>query len=356
MSKRITFVLPGPGNIPVGGPKVVYEYANGLARRGNSVAIIHPATPWAHPGLLRRSFATVRYLLRRADDSYLPDRWFTLDSAIDMLWAPTLNQEHVPDADIVIATAWPTATWVASYPPEKGEKYYLIQHLESWSGSRSDVLATWRLPLSKIVISKWLHEIASSLGESATYIPNGLDFESFGIDLEPEAREPASAMMLVHHLPWKGTRDGIAALEMAKKRVPALSVVLFGTLRRPGWIPRWMVYRRNPSQRELRQLYNASAIFVAPSWNEGWGLPASEALACGSALVATAIGGHLEFAAHGRTALLSPPRAPDELAANVVKLLENEALRVRLAREGSAAIHRFTWESAVGALAATIGA
>lgn len=356
MPKRITFILPGPGNIPVGGPKVVYEYGNGLARRGHAVTIVHPATPWTNRGLVRRGLTTARYLRRRADNSYLPDRWFAVDKGVELRWTPTLNEACIPDADIVFATAWPTAQWVASYPPEKGEKYYLIQHFESWSGSGEDVISTWRLPLKKIVISKWLLEMASSLGQRATYIPNGLDFNAFGADIQPESRDPLSVMMLVHHLPWKGTRDGVTALEIARERVPALKVTLFGTERRPRWIPRWMAYHRNPLQARLRQLYNASAIFVAPSWSEGWDLTASEALACGNALAATAIAGHMEYAVHDRTALLSPAKAPEELAANVVTLLENQRLRVRLATDGLAEIHRFTWERAVAALASEIGA
>ena len=42
-SLRITFVLPFAGTYPCGGPKVVYEYANGLTRKGHLVTVVHPA-------------------------------------------------------------------------------------------------------------------------------------------------------------------------------------------------------------------------------------------------------------------------------------------------------------------------
>lgn len=40
---KITFVLVSSGQNPVGGFKIVYEYANCLAARGHNVTIIHPA-------------------------------------------------------------------------------------------------------------------------------------------------------------------------------------------------------------------------------------------------------------------------------------------------------------------------
>src|SRR4051812_45620810 len=39
---RIGFVLPGISRVPVGGYKVVYEYANRLARLGHAITLFHP--------------------------------------------------------------------------------------------------------------------------------------------------------------------------------------------------------------------------------------------------------------------------------------------------------------------------
>ena len=38
---KISFLLPFSGHKPVGGFKVAYEYANGLARRGHEVTVFH---------------------------------------------------------------------------------------------------------------------------------------------------------------------------------------------------------------------------------------------------------------------------------------------------------------------------
>jgi glycosyltransferase involved in cell wall biosynthesis len=210
-------------------------------------------------------------------------------------------------------------------------------------------MATWRLPLRKIVISRWLLDVARSMGESAEYIPNGLDFEAFGLDVDPQSRSPFSTLMLYHQAEWKGTADGLDALARVKQRVPELEATLFGVPTAPSTLPPWVRYYRQPAQTLLRSLYNHSAIFVSPSRSEGWGLTASEALMCGCALAATDAGGHREFALHEETALVSPPANPEALAKNIERLLSEPERRTRLARTGHQFIGQFTWERALDA-------
>jgi hypothetical protein len=45
--------------------------------------------------------------------------------------------------------------------------------------------------------------------------------------------------------------------------------------------------------------------------------------------------------------LLSPPKDPDALAANVLRLLEDRELRLRLAHQGHEHVQQFTWDRAV---------
>lgn len=105
-----------------------------------------------------------------------------------------------------------------------------------------------------------------------------------------------------------------------------------------------------PAQADLRRLYNQTAVFVAPSWTEGWGLTASEAMMCGAALAATDIGGHQEYMKNETTALLSPARQPEILAKNILRLLCDTDLRVGLAKCGNEYIQQFTWKKATDRL------
>lgn len=283
------------------------------------------------------------YWRRRLSRAYLPSHWFRLDPRVRIHWTLTLEPKYLPKSDIWIATFWYTARWAARCTGTKG---YLIQHLETWAGPEDQVLDTWRLPLRKIVIARWLEQIAEKLGETADYIPNGLDFKAFGTDNPIEDRHPNSVLMLYHDADWKGSADGIETLQQSKLVYPDLRASLFGTSARPATLPKWISYFQNPPQSRLRELYNNSSIFLAPSWTEGWGLPATEAMMCSCALVATDIGGHLEFAKNEENALLSPPKSPEMLARNLCRVLADEQLRIRLALAGNRDIQRFTWEIA----------
>ena len=58
--------------------------------------------------------------------------WF--DIRVEVIRIPWLSVSFIKDADIVVATAWPTAHAVKTMSNNKGKKFYFIQHYESWDG------------------------------------------------------------------------------------------------------------------------------------------------------------------------------------------------------------------------------
>jgi glycosyltransferase involved in cell wall biosynthesis len=347
---KITFILPGAGIRPSGGFKVVYEYANRLSRLGHQVTVIHPAFVWRHKGLREIVRSLIKYYYRKTIGGYRPDIWFDVDSSVRLLWVPFPSDRYIPDGDAIIATAWGTAEWVCGCSASKGRGYYLIQSLETWAGPEEKVYATWRAPLRQIVIANWLMDIAKGLGVEAVLIPNGLNSDEFEMDISPEDRDPKRIMMLYHKDDLKGSAEGIEALSMVRLEEPEIKAVLFGVPPRPASLPEWIEYHQQPKRALLRALYNHAAIFVAPSWIEGWPLPPAEAMLCGAALVATDIGGHREYAFHDDTALLSPSKDPLGLADNILRLVRDPSMRVSLATRGHKYIQQFTWERATDRL------
>ena len=222
-------------------------------------------------------------------------------------------------------------------------KVLLYQHFEEWSGDRDRVLATWRLPLKKIVIADWLRQIAIGEGESADYIPNGVDQTAFAIDVPLLDRDPHTVMMLYHTFDWKGSNDGLAALRAVKREVPDMKVILFGVPNEPPNLEDWIEYHQLPSQPALRALYNRAAIFIAPSWAEGWPLPPAEAMLCGAATVLTDIGGHREFGKDGQTTLFAKANDPDSFVQPLFALLNDSALRIQISQRALTYIQNFTW-------------
>jgi glycosyltransferase involved in cell wall biosynthesis len=350
---KILFLLPQEGTHPFGGFKVVYEYANQLARRKHAVQILHTAqlSPLGVPVSLAERLRIFRFVPFAINGRWKPDGWFNLDKRVELLWVPTLSRMFLPKADAYIATWWTTAERLARFKDLPGRKFYLLQHLETWAGNPDQVMVTWKTPLEKIVIARWLGDIARDLGEASHYIPNGLDFSRFGSDTPIEQRNPKHlAMMFNPGLIWKGSADGLAALRLLKEQYPDLEAEFFGTTPRSSELPSWIRYHQSPAQDELRRIYNRASIFLAPSHTEGWGLPPCEAMMCGAAVVATDIGGHREFAVDDKTALLVPAKQPEAIASAAKRLIEDSDLRIRIANCGNNAIQRFTWEAAGDAM------
>lgn len=70
-----------------------------------------------------------------------------------------------------------------------------------------------------------------------------------------------------------------------------------------------------------------------------------EAMLCGEAVACTDNLGYQEMAKHEKTALLSPIKEPQLLAANIIRLIEDDELRVELAYNGFKYIRdNFAWE------------
>lgn len=354
MTKCITFVLPQGGKIPIGGFKVVYEYANNLVSRGYKVNIIHSNNFTIKKSVASKVRSRLGSIRKSINKSYMPTTWFTLDRRVNAICVPSLEDEkYIPDADVIIATMWWTSEFVAGYSEKKGEKYYLIQHYEDWFGDEERLIKTWQLPLHKIVIARWLAEVAEELNETYTYIPNGLDFSKFNMDIPIESRNKKNIMMLYHEANWKGSADGLQALSIAKRYIPDLTVNLFGVPAGDD-LPNWVNYHRIPSQDKLRDLYNQAAIFLAPSWSEGWGLPPAEAMMSGAAVVATDIGGHKEFLENNITGCLVPVQRPDVMADTICDLIRDDGKRIMLATAGAENIRQFTWARATTSLIKTI--
>jgi len=94
------------------------------------------------------------------------------------------------------------------------------------------------------------------------------------------------------------------------------------------------------------QLYSHAAVFCCPSVYEPFGIINLEAMACETAVVASAVGGILEVVVDGETGVLVPPAKPDALAAALTRLLNNPETRRRMGQAGRRRVEaQFSWSS-----------
>lgn len=96
----------------------------------------------------------------------------------------------------------------------------------------------------------------------------------------------------------------------------------------------------------LRDWYVAADVFVTTPWYEPFGITPLEAMACGTPVVGSAVGGIPHTVLDGVTGLLVPPRDPVSLAAALQRLRDDPGLAAAMGRRGVQRVRtHFTWES-----------
>ncbi|MFA4907111.1 MAG: glycosyltransferase family 4 protein [archaeon] len=338
---HITFILPGFIKIPVGGVKVVNEYANRLAERGHAVTLVYPLEIRTGNPIyfLRKKILSVFDRLQHVSD----DLYYIPKPSVNMMVVRRIVSKYIPFGDVVIAVGWQTAEAVALLPAEHGNKFYLLQSFETYFSRKKRVLASYRLPLKKIAVSGWIMAEMEKLGE-VSYGPlgNAVHPEEFYIESPPPERNN-DVMMIYHPHKIKGAKDGIDVLRMAKKRFPDLAAVIVAPRKPVHRIPSWVKVFIRPSVSELRYLYNTSKVFLHTSRWEGWGLPPMEAMACGCAIVATTNQGVQEYLIDKQNAMLCKIDDVDGLTQQVITLLESDQVRAELTINGLETVQKYSW-------------
>jgi glycosyltransferase involved in cell wall biosynthesis len=104
------------------------------------------------------------------------------------------------------------------------------------------------------------------------------------------------------------------------------------------------------SPHELGAYYERAAVVACPSYREGYGVVAREAMAYARPVVASAVGGLPDAVEDGVTGLRVPPRDPPALRAAIETLLGDAALRRRMgATARTVAGERFSWRASTAA-------
>ncbi len=101
-------------------------------------------------------------------------------------------------------------------------------------------------------------------------------------------------------------------------------------------------YLQSLKKEELILLYNCAQFLVFPSFYEGFGLPALEAMACGCPVIASNRASLPEVV--GEAGLLFDPEEPEELAEKMSLLGNDEGLRRELKERGRTQAQKFRWE------------
>jgi glycosyltransferase involved in cell wall biosynthesis len=195
-------------------------------------------------------------------------------------------------------------------------------------------------------------EIVDMLGlapERVTVAPPGVEAR-FG---PGGTRSPVPLVVAVGRLvPVKRFDLLIESLVRAKASVPDLQAVIVGegyerdaleAQRRRHGAEEWLSLPGRAGDDELVDWYRRAWVVASSSQREGWGMTLTEAGACGTPAVATDIAGHRDAVLDGRTGLLAD--GVDSMAAALVEVLSDQALRARLGRGALERSRWFTWQA-----------
>jgi glycosyltransferase involved in cell wall biosynthesis len=267
-----------------------------------------------------------------------------------------VTDADLPDADVVIATWWETAHWIAQLSPEKGAKVYFVQHHEAdptWIGPErvAHAQASYRLPLYPITISQWLVDILRDrYGHSeVAHVPNSFDMRLFSTP--PRGRQPRPTVGLLYspnH--FKGVDISLLAIERLRQDRPDLQTIAFGT--KPPVpelpLPPGAEFHLRPAQDTIPTLYSRCDVWLCGSRFEGFGLPLVEAMACRTPVVSTPVGIAETYVRDGENGFLVPIGDPQAMADAASRVLSWDDARWRAASEAAhATVSSYTLDEAV---------
>lgn len=139
-----------------------------------------------------------------------------------------------------------------------------------------------------------------------------------------------AAVLAEHHLLLAG-------------RMPELQIAEYRQLAKTqGLPPDSLCFTGYVTDEELVQLYNLCKLFVFPSWHEGFGLPALEAMACGAPVIGASTSSLPEVI--GLQAALFDPLDVPSITAKISQALQSEHFRAELREHGLQQAQRFSWD------------
>ena len=224
---------------------------------------------------------------------------------------------------------------------------------------------------------QWLYEADT---RKIAVIPPGVDVSHFYPISQDEAKEvigvpPCEEMLLfVGRIePLKGLDTLIQAIAQMQTRGVYVCLTVIGgdpntspeaqsaemarvqTLREEAGLSDLITFLGKRGQDTLPYYYSAADVVVVPSYYESFGMVALEAMACGTPVVASQVGGLAFLVQDGVTGFTVPVDEPGALADKLMMLVRDPELRRRLGEQALAVAQQYAWENIAARILALYG-
>jgi hypothetical protein len=278
----------------------------------------------------------------------LPVTWRS--SRAEWIYVDDFNTYDARDDDFVIATFWTTLAPAHTIAP--GKALHLCQGYEgaftAYRSIRAEIDAAYRLPVPKLVVTRSLIPICRQFTEDVTYIGQIVDDDFFRACTPPENAPPRVLLCGESQIDLKGIAEGYGAAAHARWFHQRFDLVR---------VSPWAPSREEPldsvqefhvalNTREMTRLTHSCDVLIAPNHREeGFGLPAAEAMASGIPVIMTAIPSFQSFDEKHDYAAFAPEGNAVELGERLIEMLGDDALRERLRARGREVAEQWRVES-----------
>ncbi len=186
-------------------------------------------------------------------------------------------------------------------------------------------------------------------------IPNGVDVDRFrrAVPLARWQDGTRNLLFVGRFEPRKGLLELLKAYRILRKTGCECRLLVVGTGPLAREAQRYVATRRlkgveflgRVSDEEKAQLFRTADVYISPATGgESFGIVLLEAMAAGTAIVASDIHGYKGVLRRGREGLLVPPREPKQIAGGIARLLRDDELRKAMGEAGQVRAQEFSWE------------
>jgi glycosyltransferase involved in cell wall biosynthesis len=285
----------------------------------------------------------------------LPLTWRS--SRAEWVYVDDFRQYDASEDDFVIGTFWVTVP--LAWEIAGSRAVHLCQGYEgafsAYEPVREQIEATYRLPIPKLVVSPSLVDVCRRFHDDVTCIGQAVEDEFYRA-VTPREHEPLRVLVSGQaQADLKGIQDAYGAVAHARWFHQKLDLIR---------VSPWAPSREEPLETvqefhvalntdEMTRLMHSCDVLIAPNHREeGFGLPAAEAMASGIPCVVTSIPSYLAFAEEKDYALFAPEANAVELGERLIELLSDADLRERLRARGREVAEQWRVERVVDRLEA----
>jgi glycosyltransferase involved in cell wall biosynthesis len=270
-------------------------------------------------------------------------------SRAQWLYVPTFDDFDPTGFDFVVGTFWLTLEQTLRIAGSRA-----VHFCQGYEGSftayqelKPQIDAAYRLPIPKITVSPHLVPICRQFHDDATYVGQIVDAE-FYQPHRPRGGVPRVLLVGPAQADFKGIDVGYAAVRRARELGAQFDLIR---------VSQWLPAEGEPSELasefhvalpsdQMAALVASADVFLGPSRHqEGFGLPAAEAMAGGVPAVLSEIPSFLSWDQPHDHALFTPEGNGKAMGEALVRLLGDGALRRQLAVRGRQVVEQFRAEN-----------